>query len=115
MDNLPNTNSPNPKMSPPMRMNGSPAGASSTATAVIASQGSNTPSRTPRSGTPVTTHLAVSGKSTVNHKINEKTGYQETRFAGKEEQLQEVVKALHSKGFIPHDLVVNEVFSPFIF
>ena len=68
--------------------------------------GSSTPSRTPRSGTPTATHLALSGK---NHKIHEKTGYTDTRFAGKEEQFQKVVKALKSKGFIPNELVENEV------
>jgi hypothetical protein len=44
-----------------------------------------------------------------NHKIHEKTGYTDTRFTGKEEQLQIVIKALKSKGFIPADLVENEV------
>jgi glutamate dehydrogenase len=68
--------------------------------------GSSTPARTPRSGTPIATHLALTGK---NYKINEKTGYTDTRFAGKEEQFQKVVKALKSKGFIPNELVDNEV------
>ena len=68
--------------------------------------GSNTPSRTPRTGTPIATHLSISGK---NHKIIEKTGYTDTRFPGKEDQLQQVVKALKAKGFIPNDLVENEV------
>ena len=68
--------------------------------------GSSTPARTPRSGTPIATHLPVSGK---NYKINEKTGYTDTRFAGKEEQFQKVIKALKSKGFIPNELVENEV------
>jgi len=68
--------------------------------------GNSTPARTPRSGTPIATHLALSGK---NHKIHEKTGYTDTRFAGKEEQFQKVVKALKSKGFIPNELVENEV------
>jgi hypothetical protein len=78
--------------SPPPRINGN--------------SGSSTPSRTPRSGTPIATHLALSGK---NHKIVEKTGYTDIRFPGKEEQFQKVVKALKSKGFIPNDLVENEV------
>jgi hypothetical protein len=68
--------------------------------------GSSTPARTPRSGTPIATHLALSGK---NHKIHEKTGYTDTRFAGKEEQFQKVIKAIKSKGFIPNELVENEV------
>jgi hypothetical protein len=50
--------------------------------------------------------MALSGK---NHKIHEKTGYTDTRFPGKEEQFQKVVKALKSKGFIPNELVENEV------
>jgi hypothetical protein len=67
---------------------------------------STTPSRTPRSGTPITTHLGLPGK---NHKIVERTGYTDTRFAGKEEQLRSVIKSLRSKGFIPDALVENEV------
>jgi hypothetical protein len=80
-------------MTAPSRLNGS-------------SGGSNTPARTPRSGTPATTHMTLPGK---NHKIHEKTGYTDTRFTGKEEQLQIVIKALKAKGFIPADLVENEV------
>jgi hypothetical protein len=68
--------------------------------------GNNTPARTPRSGTPITTHLSVPG---MNHKIHEKTGYTDTRFSGKDAQLGIVIKALQSKGFIPNDLVENEV------
>jgi hypothetical protein len=72
--------------------------------------GNNTPARTPRSGTPIaTTHLSLPGKG---HKIHEKTGYNETRFAGKEEQLRLVIKSLRQKGFIPHELVETEVLSP---
>jgi hypothetical protein len=78
--------------SPPPRINGN--------------SGSSTPSRTPRSGTPTAAHLGLTGK---NYKIIEKTGYTDTRFPGKEEQLQKVVKALKAKGFIPDDLVENEV------
>jgi len=117
MDNSPNPNPPNLKMtapSPPPRLNGSASSAASATgsavtSATTATQGSNTPSRTPRSGTPITTHLGVAGKPTVNHKIREKTGYQDTRFAGKEDQLQDVIKALRAKGFIPSDLIENEV------
>jgi hypothetical protein len=47
----------------------------------------------------------------MNHKIHEKTGYTDTRFPGKEAQLDVVIKALHSKGFIPKDLVENEASS----
>ena len=70
--------------------------------------GSSTPSRTPRSGTPVATHLSLGNKT--NHKIREKTGYADTRFAGKEEQFRNVVALLKTKGFIPHDLIDNEVY-----
>lgn len=73
--------------------------------------GSSTPSRTPRTGTPIASHLAISGK---NHKIVEKTGYTDTRFPGKEDQLQKVVRLLKSKGFIPNELVENEVRNPMI-
>jgi hypothetical protein len=45
----------------------------------------------------------------MNHKIHEKTGYADTRFPGKEQQLAVVIKALQSRGFIPADLVENEV------
>jgi hypothetical protein len=77
-----------------------------TAPARINGGGSSTPSRTPRTGTPVTTHVSLPGK---NHKIHERTGYTDTRFAGKEEQLRSVIKHLRSKGFIPDPLVENEV------
>jgi hypothetical protein len=81
-------------MTAPSRLNGSTGG-------------SNTPARTPRSGTPMSTHLPLPGK---NYKIHEKTGYTDTRFAGKEEQLQIVIKSLKAKGFIPNELVENEVY-----
>jgi hypothetical protein len=68
--------------------------------------GGNTPARTPRPGTPITTHLTVPG---LNHKIHEKLGYTDTTFHGKEKQLQIVIKALQAKGFIPNELVENEV------
>ena len=70
--------------------------------------GSSTPARTPRSGTPVATHLSLGNKS--SHKIREKTGYTDTRFAGKEEQFRNVVALLRTKGFIPAELINNEVF-----
>jgi hypothetical protein len=71
-------------------------------------EGTKTPSRTPRSGTPSSlTHLnALNNKS---HKIKEKQGYKDTRFHGKEEQFRLVVKTLLVKGFIPNELVENEV------
>jgi hypothetical protein len=75
---------------------------------------SSSPARTPRSGTPVAgAHLALAGNK--NYKVQERTGYQDTRFLGKEEQLAKVVKTLYSKGFIPADLVETEVsnFFPF--
>jgi len=73
----------------------------------VSATGTSTPSRTPRSGTPITTHLALGGK---NHKIIEKTGYTDIRFPEKEEQFRQVIKALRSKGFIPNDLVEIEVY-----
>jgi hypothetical protein len=71
--------------------------------------GTSTPSRTPRSGTPFTSHALQPVK---HFKLHEKTGYTETRFHGKEKQLLDVIKALKSKGFIPDNLVENEV--PFL-
>jgi len=73
--------------------------------------GNNHPARTPRSGTPVATNLPAPG---LKYKIWEKTGYTDTRFAGKEKQLLTVIKVLQSKGFIPNDLVENEVLDPVI-
>lgn len=67
---------------------------------------STTPARTPRSGTPVATHLALSNK---NHKIHEKTGYTDITFAGKAEQKQRVTEALRSKGFMPELYISHEV------
>lgn len=72
--------------------------------------GSSTPARTPRSGTPVATHLSLGNKN--SHKIREKTGYTDTRFAGKEEQFRSVVALLRTKGFIPAELIDNEVSHP---
>jgi len=70
--------------------------------------GTTTPSRTPRSGTPiVSTHMNLANSK--SHKIQEKQGYKDTRFSGKGEQFQLVVKSLLAKGFIPHELVENEV------
>jgi hypothetical protein len=75
---------------------------------------SSSPARTPRSTTPgMGTHVSVSGNSTTNnksHKIKEHKGYKDTSFHGKEDQLQLVIKTLLSKGFIPPDLVENEVY-----
>src|SRR5271156_2334449 len=71
--------------------------------------GTSTPSRTPRSGTPFTAHTSQPAK---HYKLHEKTGYTDTSFPGKEKQLKDVIKALKSKGFIPDDLVDNEV--PFL-
>jgi|SRR5277367_5786281 len=69
--------------------------------------GSSTPARTPRTGTPVATHLSLGNKN--SHRIREKTGYTDTRFAGKEEQFRSVVALLRTKGFIPAELIDNEV------
>jgi hypothetical protein len=65
--------------------------------------GNSSPARTPRSGTPTIAHHEV------NHKINERTGYTDVRFLGKEAQLSVVIRALQTKGFIPGHLVENEV------
>ena len=72
---------------------------------------SNTPSRTPRSGTPaVGTHVSVGNNNSIkNNKLQERKGYKDISFPGKEEQLKLVIKTLLSKGFIPPDLVENEV------
>jgi hypothetical protein len=88
----------------------SPHGINGTAHGPVAAavSGTSTPSRTPRSGTPITTHLTLGGK---NHKILDKAGYTDIRFPGKEEQFRQVVIALKSKGFIPNDLVEMEVLS----
>jgi hypothetical protein len=93
--------SPPASSTPSPRINGTAHGP-----VAAAASGTSTPSRTPRSGTPITTHLTLGGK---NHKILEKTGYTDIRFPGKEEQFRQVVIALKSKGFIPNDLVEMEV------
>ena len=41
--------------------------------------------------------------------VQNHNGYNETVFTGKDEQLQNVVEYVMSKGFIPNDLVQNEV------
>jgi len=74
-------------------------------------EGTKTPARTPRSGTPSSSaHVSLAGNNKSN-KIQEKQGYKDTRFPGKTDQFRLVVKTLLSKGFIPLDLVENEVTS----
>jgi|SRR5579862_4355212 len=76
-------------------------------------EGTSTPARTPRSGTPITaTHLSILNNK--SHKIQDQQGYKDTRFLGKEEQYRRVVKSLLAKGFIPNDLVENEVASQLV-
>ena len=93
-----------PSSADPPRLNGVPHVSPGSP---VSATGTSTPSRTPRSGTPITTHLALGGK---NHKIMEKTGYTDIRFPEKDEQFRQVIKALRSKGFIPNDLVEIEVY-----
>lgn len=60
----------------------------------------NTPSPTP-------THLSLGGK--IKIASTEVTGYVTPVFEGKEKQIEEVMDALETKGFIPQDLIEGEV------
>ncbi|KAF7970266.1 hypothetical protein HWV62_24446, partial [Athelia sp. TMB] len=75
-------------------MSGTPVDAASLkpALAALASAGSSRP-----------------GSEASVHRVKNETGYTTPVFAGKEKQRAEVQKAVASQGFMPRELVANEV------
>ncbi|THU97587.1 NADH-dependent glutamate dehydrogenase [Dendrothele bispora CBS 962.96] len=74
---------------------------------------SNSSDAQTRSGHPVDSHLAVPGlsrtTSEISHRLKNLPGYTTPVFKGKEEQRALVQEEVAAKGFIPQELVANEV------
>ncbi|OJT02203.1 NAD-specific glutamate dehydrogenase [Trametes pubescens] len=69
----------------------------------------STPTSTTPAGNPAA-HLQVPGQhAEVSHRLKNVPGYTTPVFAGKEEQRAKVQANVAAKGFIPRELVVNEV------